>query len=295
MAVFGGLGGHSNHDDVGDLLDGLDDLDPPDLRPVVDDSLEHILENFDAYHEMRLMNEEDWDDLDAVRLVFEQNRRKRKAKHRHDRKQWDAHEDMLLQTDAFDQRFRMPEEHFYPLLDAIRDAITVDFKRSRNSTGGNDPIYPEVVIVMGLRFTGLGSTIFDLADLYGMSESSVQRCVNMFLDAIDFNTDLAELQIKLPDPTDLNTLNELAQGWSSISTVHGLMTHNLGCLDGWLPRTEAPSVSNPADYFSGHYRCHGLNIQALCVPDASRRESIVEEIISRSLRRPEHNMERNLD
>ena len=43
MAVFGGLGGHSNHDDIVNLLDGLDDLDLPDPRPVVDDSLEHIL------------------------------------------------------------------------------------------------------------------------------------------------------------------------------------------------------------------------------------------------------------
>ena len=30
------------------------------------------------------------------------------------------------------------------------------------------------------------------------------------------------------------------------------------------------------------------------LPDASRREYIVEEIISRGLRRPDHNMERNL-
>ena len=71
MAVFDDLGGHSNHNDIGDLLDGLGDLDLLDLRPVVNDSLEHILENSDAYHEMRLMNEDDLDDLDAVRLVFE--------------------------------------------------------------------------------------------------------------------------------------------------------------------------------------------------------------------------------
>jgi len=292
MAVFGGLGGHSNHDDVGDLLDGLDDLDPPDLRPVVDDSLEHILENFDAYHEMRLMNEEDWDDLDAVRLVFEQNRRKRKAKHRHDRKQWDSHEDMLLQTDAFDQRFRMPEEHFYPLLDAIRDAITVDFKRSRNSTGGNDPIYPEVVIVMGLRFTGLGSTIFDLADLYGMSESSVQRCVNMFLDAIDFNTDLAELQIKLPDPTDLNALKK--DGGGRIGIIEG---EEFDPVEHVIEPMTGTGNQNSNNGFLETHPLDDTTVQQFSslLPDASRRESIVEEIISRSLRRPDHNMERNLD
>ena len=75
LAVLGGLGGHSNHDDIGNLLDGLNDLDPPDLRPVVDDSLEHILNNFDAYHEMRLMDKDDCDNLDVVRLVFGKNRR----------------------------------------------------------------------------------------------------------------------------------------------------------------------------------------------------------------------------
>ena len=65
---------------------------------------------------------------------------------------------------------------------------------------------------MGLYFTGIGSTVFDLADLYGLSQSPVQSCINMFLDAVNFNTYLVEMQIKLPDPTDLNALNSLAQG-----------------------------------------------------------------------------------
>ena len=85
----------------------------------------------------------------------------------------------------------MPEEHFYVLLDATRDAITVDFKRWRNSTGGNDPLYPEVVLAMGFLFTDIESTAFDLADLYDMSELLVVRCIDMILDAVDFNTDLA--------------------------------------------------------------------------------------------------------
>ena len=109
----------------------------------------------------------------------------------HERKGWDVNENMLLQTDAFEQRFQMPEEHVYALLDTIRHAIMAGFKRSRNSTSGNDPIYPEVVLAMGLRFTGIGSTAFDLADLYGMSELSVKRCIIMFLDAVNLNTDLA--------------------------------------------------------------------------------------------------------
>jgi hypothetical protein len=40
-----------------------------------------------------------------------------------------------------------------------------------------------------------------------------------------------------------------------------------GALDGWLCRIKVPlgkETSNNASYFSGHYRCHGVNIQALC-------------------------------
>jgi hypothetical protein len=42
----------------------------------------------------------------------------------------------------------------------------------------------------------------------------------------------------------------------------------LGAIDDWLPRIEMPyDVSNQVDYFSGHYRCYGLNVQAVCDPD----------------------------
>ena len=83
----------------------FDALDPPDLRPVVDDSLEHILKNFNAYHKMWLMNEDDWDNLDAVRLVFEPNQHKRNVKLMHERKGWDTHKNMLLQMDVFGPAF----------------------------------------------------------------------------------------------------------------------------------------------------------------------------------------------
>jgi hypothetical protein len=52
--------------------------------------------------------------------------------------------------------------------------------RSRNSTGGNDPIYPEVILAIGLRFVGLGDTIAALMDIYGTSRSSTKRAINMF-------------------------------------------------------------------------------------------------------------------
>lgn len=162
----------------------------------------------------------------------------------------------------------MSKDHFDLLLDEIRNAITVDYMHSLSSTSGNEPIYPETILAMGLRFCALPSTIPDLADLFGVSTSSARRCINMFLDAIDFNTTCEALQVQLPDASNLGELQELANKWSSKSTAFGLFPNCLGAIDGWLPRTEMPrDVSNQVDYFSGHYHCYGLNVQAMCDPD----------------------------
>jgi len=224
--------------------------------------------DLNAYEIIELMEDEDWNDLSAIQLMFAGNKRLRKVKFMHERTDWDKHVEMLEYTNNFEHRFRMKREHFEYLLDAVRDAITVDFARSSNSTGGNEPIYPEMILAMGLRFCGLGSTVPDLADVYGISDASVRRCITMFLDAIDYNTTCAELQVKLPDPNDASALGELAQRWSNVSDAPGLLEYNLGCIDGWLPRTEMPrNVYNQTDYFSGHYQCYGLNVQALTDPD----------------------------
>jgi len=151
--------------------------------------------------------------------------------------------------------------------ECIRKVITVDFIKSRASTSGNEPIFPEIVLAIGLRFVGLGSTVADLADVYGVSEPSVKRCINMFLNAVDYNTDIPELQVSLPDPTDNDALQSIADGWAACSTAWNLFNNNLAAIDGWLPRTQAPDVVNQADYFSGHYQCYGLNIQAMCDAD----------------------------
>jgi len=224
--------------------------------------------DLNAYEIIELMEDEDWNDLSAIQLMFAGNKRLRKVKFMHERTDWDKHVEMLEYTNNFEHRFRMKREHFEYLLDAVRDAITVDFARSSNSTGGNEPIYPEMILAMGLRFCGLGSTVPDLADVYGISDASVRRCITMFLDAIDYNTTCAELQVKLPDPNDASALGELAQRWSNVSDAPGLLEYNLGCIDGWLPRTEMPrNVYNQTDYFSGHYQCFGLNVQGLCDSD----------------------------
>ena len=68
------------------------------------------------------------------------------------------------------------------------------------ASDGNDPIYLEVVMAIGLRFLGVGDTVSGLADVYGLSDFSCWQCINMFLDAIDYNETCPELQVRLLDP-----------------------------------------------------------------------------------------------
>ena len=85
---------------------------------------------------------------------------------------------MLEHTGHFSQRYRMKMAWFTHLLDALADAITVDYSRSRLSIGSNDPIYPEIVLAIGLRFVGQGSTVADLADVYGSSQKYNYRSIS---------------------------------------------------------------------------------------------------------------------
>ena len=88
-----------------------------------------MFDDLNAYEIMELMNDEDWNDLSAIQLMFAMNKRLRKVKYMHQRTNWDRHVEMLKYTNNFENRFRMIPNHFEYLLDAVRDAITVDFAR----------------------------------------------------------------------------------------------------------------------------------------------------------------------
>ena len=69
-------------------------------------------ESFDPYATMDAMDEEDWNDMEDVRVILEMNKHARAIKYMHDRKDWSRHVEMLLATNEFDQRFRMNIDEF---------------------------------------------------------------------------------------------------------------------------------------------------------------------------------------
>ncbi len=116
----------------------------------------------------------------------------------------------------------------------------------------------------GLRYLG-GETTKSVADIFGMSLDSSRRVIRKFCSAVNNNN---SLRINLPKTQD--ELNRIAAEFSSISSTEGLYSGYIGALDGWLCCTQRPKgVSNPGDYFSGHYYRFGLNVQA--VVDARMR------------------------
>jgi hypothetical protein len=143
----------------------------------------------------------------------------------------------------------------------------VSFKHSLSLTSGNDPIYLEVIVAVGLQFLGCGDTHSSLANIYGMSDASVYRVVEMFLDAVDKNESCQAMQVKLP--RTINELNDLAQSWCDVSTCPiNMLNGHIGAMDGWFPCTEMPGNQvNQADHYSEHYQAYGLNGQAICDPN----------------------------
>ena len=213
---------------------------------------------------------EDWEDLNDLRIILNHRRRLRKMRWQHIRKDLTNLRAMLSHTNGFSKLYRMEEEHYEYLLGHLRDDLAIDELQSMRSTSGGEPITPERIVLSSLELIGEGSTIRSLAHSYGVSESSMEKMYKRFADAVVNNTSCEELQISLPDVNNPRELRNLAERWAEVSTASAshLYYGYLGSLDGWLPRTEMPfDVKNQTDYFSGHYQCYGINIQAMCDPD----------------------------
>ena len=145
--------------------------------------------------------------------------------------------------------------------------IQVNKTKSRQSTGGNDPISSVMIVAIGLRFLG-GEKAKSLADAFGTSISSIHRVVDVFLNAADHSKDTFLSTDLLP--VGYNKRMQMAREWNEQSNAFGAFFGCLGALDGWLCTTKRPEdVHNPRDYFSGHYQKFGLNVQAIC--DANLR------------------------
>ena len=78
---------------------------------------------------------------------------------------------MCLHTNTFSRRYHMSLESFEALVRILKIDISLDATKSMNSTSGNSPITPRMIVAMGLRYVG-GEEVKSLADIFGMSIDS---------------------------------------------------------------------------------------------------------------------------
>ncbi len=115
-------------------------------------------------------------------------------------------------------------EYFDDLVGELRIPLTVSVAHSLSSTSGNEPIYPEpeVIIGIGLRILGLSDTIESSADIYGLSVSLAKCVFDLFLNAIDFNETCRAMRIELPQGEDkLRELNHCKEETQMIIVLLG--------------------------------------------------------------------------
>ena len=205
-----------------------------------------------------------FDSYQAMENIFDFNKSLRSIKYKYTRTNWQEHRDELILTNTFYSKMHMGVSAFENLVTLLRSDITVNELQSRRSTGGVDPIYPEMIVATGLRFFG-GEKLKSLSDIYHYSLDSGRRVVRKFVDAV---LNCEKLAINLPT-TEVQLLG-LAQGFSNVSGARGIFYGVIAAIDGWLCTIEKPRiVPNPGDFYSGLYKRYGLNVQAMC--DANLR------------------------
>eukprot|EP00980_Cylindrotheca_fusiformis_P014224 scaffold3747_cov99-Cylindrotheca_fusiformis.AAC.4 len=220
---------------------------------------------------LSLLLEEEEEDLEIIghflsdlQLLIKHRQKKRRnlvkqtraPKFAHQRIDFEAERQKYVESsETFESRYHLKEETYDKLFEILEKDITFDTTRSRASTttaerpNGNTPITPHHVLMVGLRFLG-GDSKRTLADVVGISSASVDRCINTFLEAIE---NCRDLDIKLPSTTD--EIHRHVDEWTAISTARGAFHGFVGAIDGWLCAINKPTCPNPADYFSGHYKC----------------------------------------
>jgi DDE superfamily endonuclease len=180
----------------------------------------------------------------------------RNPSHYEQRLAWKHYAEYHVSQGTFDRRLRMSRQSFDKLLSYIREALLVNETKA-NARGGS--IVPELCLYCTIRWLAGGSYL-DITDICGISKSSFYRVVWKTITAI------CKVEHLLPKfPTTNDEIDACIKGFASRST-DGIINNCVGVVDGYLLRIRVPSkheVGNVKSFFSGHYQCYGMNVQAV--------------------------------
>lgn len=180
----------------------------------------------------------------------------RNPSHFEQRLAWEKYSTKHMARGTFQIRLRMTKESFDKLLGHIKGDLLVN-ETQANFRGGT--ITPELCLYCTIRWLAGGSYL-DITDICGISKSSFYRVNWKTITAI---VKCKALRPKFPSSN--KEIGEAIAGFASIST-EGIIHNCVGVVDGYLLRIKVPAkreVKNVKSFFSGHYQCYGVNVQAV--------------------------------
>ena len=169
---------------------------------------------------------------------------------------WDQYCKKHTSKNTFNVRLRMSKQSFDKLLGYIRHDLIVNEMMAEPRGGA---IIPEICLFCTLRWLAGGSYL-DICDIAGISKSSFYRVVWKTIKAI-VHTKVLEIRF----PSTSQEFEDAIRGFASISRNEAIR-NCVGVVDGYLLRIKVPNakeVGNVKSYFSGHYQCYGVNVQAV--------------------------------
>lgn len=169
---------------------------------------------------------------------------------------WDECTDLHSKRRTLKRRLRMSHESFDRLLALICEDLVVN-ELMAGPRGG--AIIPELCLFCTLRWLA-GASYLDICDIAGISTSSFYRVVWKTV------TDTCRCEaLDIVFPQTNKQLERAMVGFASISD-NCAIKNCVGVVDGYLLRIKVPKkkeVGNVKNYFSGHYQCYGVNMQAV--------------------------------
>ena len=92
-----------------------------------------------------------------------------------ERVNWARHVELKEHHNKFQSTYCMQHETFKTLVEMIREKITFNIVKALNSAPNMQPIYPELVVAVGMRFMSGGKKT-DIKDWANISKTSYYRC-----------------------------------------------------------------------------------------------------------------------
>ena len=94
---------------------------------------------------------------------------------------WEDHVTLLQHENMFSRTYRMSLSAFNNLVQVLYPRICFNLKKAMNSCG--EPISPQIVIAIGLRWLAGGSYL-DIKTCYSVSSRSIYRCRDVFISPV---------------------------------------------------------------------------------------------------------------